>query len=100
MLTIPSGVRVGDSVIVFLSYSTGFRVWADINTQGVFFRNSSGLMENSMVYAGDRAITEADLLSEIRRGSQLSRTGSPRCEEGSFVALPHDAGFESPDSGR
>ncbi len=85
---------------LFLTYSTVFKVWADVNGQGVFFRNASGLMENSMVYAGEQATSEAELLSEIRRGSQLSRTGSPRCDEGAFAALPFDAGSESPDSGR
>lgn len=99
-LTVPSGVRVGDSIMVFLTYSTVFKNWHDVNGQGVFFRNPSGLMENSMVYVDDHAITEADLLSEIRRGSQLSRSGSPRCDEGAFIALPSDAGTEAPDSGR
>lgn len=90
-LTLPASVRVGDSVIVFLTYSTGFRVWADAYAQGVFVRNGSGLMENSMIYFGDGAISEASLLSEIDRGSQLARAGSS-CDVGSVVALPSDAG--------
>lgn len=99
-LTVPSGVRVGDSIVVFLTYSTVFKNWHDVNGQGVFFRNPSGLMANSTVYVDDHAITEADLLSEVRRGSQLSRSGSPRCDEGALVAAPHDGGIEPPDSGQ
>lgn len=99
-LELPPGARVGTLVTVFLSYSTVYKVWADINGQGVFFKNSQGMLENSVIYQGSNAVTELEFTSEMDRGSRLSRTGSPHCDEGKFVAAPRDSGVQSEDAGR
>lgn len=82
------GVKQGEDVHLFLRFEKDSGTLRDSYAQGIFRRNSFGLLENAGLYGGYAGLTDDALLAHANRGFAIPNDERSVCHE----PLPQSAG--------